>query len=94
MYRMIPKYIETIVIKTVVPVQHDIDCIAFTPIKRRAEFNSNGNLGENGRKLITSKFISLFSPTKRYCNVSSMIESNKCSRPNYKKRPKTGRIHT
>lgn len=35
---------EIIVIKIVVPVQQDIDCITLTPTNRDAEFKSNGKL--------------------------------------------------
>lgn len=44
MYSIMPKYIDIIVIKIVVPVQHDIDCTILTPVNRTAVFKSNGNL--------------------------------------------------
>lgn len=41
---MMPKYMDIIVIKTVVAVQQDIDCMIFTNVYRAEEFNANGNL--------------------------------------------------
>lgn len=44
MYNIMPKYMDMIVIKIVVPVQHDIDCTILTPVNRTAVFKSNGSL--------------------------------------------------
>lgn len=93
-YRIIPKYIDMIVIKIVVPVQQDIDCMTLTNVNLKAVFNSNGNLYKISIKYCCFNLLPFFFHTTRYYNGDSKIRLNRYALPNYKTQPEMGKIHT